>query len=84
MDYLLPVASDIPRIEIEHLEIPAPDIPGGLKGAGEAGTIAAAAVVASAVSDALGVEIDELPLDPEAVWRLGRGPAARSRPVRSR
>jgi carbon-monoxide dehydrogenase large subunit len=72
MDYLLPVAPDIPSIEIEHLEIPAPDIPGGAKGAGEAGTIAPAAVLASAVSDALGIEVDELPLDSEAVWQLWR------------
>jgi carbon-monoxide dehydrogenase large subunit len=73
MDYLLPVAPDLPAIEIEHMEIPAPDIPGGMKGAGEAGTIAPAAVLAGAVSDALGVQVHELPLDPDAVWRLWRG-----------
>jgi len=76
MDYLLPVAPDIPAIEIEHMETPAPDIPGGAKGAGEAGTIAPAAVLAGAVSDALGVEVDELPLDPETVWRLWAAQAA--------
>jgi carbon-monoxide dehydrogenase large subunit len=72
MDYLLPLAPDIPRVEIEHLETPAPDIPGGAKGAGEAGTVAPAAVLAGAVSDALGVEVDELPLDPETVCRLAK------------
>ena len=70
MDYLLPVAPDIPKIEIEHMEIPAPDIPGGMKGAGEAGAIAPAAVLAGAVSDALGAEINELTLDPETVCRF--------------
>lgn len=73
MDYLLPTAAEVPSIEIEHMEIPAPDIPGGAKGAGEAGTLAPAAVLASAVSDALGVEITELPLGPETIWRLAAG-----------
>lgn len=70
MDYLLPTAHELPTIEIAHMEIPAPGIPGGVKGAGEAGTVAPAAVLASAVSDALGVEVLELPLSPEAILRL--------------
>jgi carbon-monoxide dehydrogenase large subunit len=72
MDYLLPTAADVPPIEIEHLEIPAPGFPGGAKGAGEAGTLAPAAVIAGAVSDALGVDVTELPLSPDAVWRLAK------------
>ena len=37
MDYPLPTAADLPFIEVHHLETPAPSIPGGFKGAGEAG-----------------------------------------------
>lgn len=75
MDYLLPTACEIPEIEIEHMETPAAGIPGGMKGVGEAGTVAPAAVLANAVANALedqGVAVNELPLDPERVWRHAR------------
>lgn len=73
MDYLLPTALDVPPVEIEHLETPATGIPGGMKGIGEAGIVAPAAVLAGAVADAVGTsgpELDRLPLDPERTWRL--------------
>jgi carbon-monoxide dehydrogenase large subunit len=73
MDYLLPTAADVPDIEIELLETPAPDVPGGMKGAGEVGILAPAAVLANAIADALsplGVEVNELPLDPSRIWQL--------------
>ena len=43
MDYAVPTAADLPPIEVHHLETPAPDLPGGFKGAGEAGTAGAPA-----------------------------------------
>ena len=67
MDYLVPTAPEVPRLELEHLEIPAPDSPNGAKGVGEGGTLAPPAAIANAVSDALGVEMNELPLTPERV-----------------
>lgn len=73
MDYLLPTAADVPDIEIELLETPAPDVPGGMKGAGEVGILPPAAVLANAIVDALsplGVEVNELPLDPSRIWQL--------------
>ena len=73
MDYVLPTAADVPDIELELLETPASDVPGGMKGAGEVGILPPAAVLANAIADALsplGVEIDELPLDPCRIWRL--------------
>jgi aerobic carbon-monoxide dehydrogenase large subunit len=73
MDYLLPTAADVPEIELELLETPAPDVPGGMKGAGEVGILPPTAVLANAIVDALsplGVEVDELPLDPSRIWRL--------------
>jgi aerobic carbon-monoxide dehydrogenase large subunit len=72
MDYLLPTAVEIPDIEIEHLETPAPEIPGGMKGLGEAGTVAPAAVLGNAVADALSpfsARVTTLPLDPDRLWR---------------
>lgn len=54
MDYLLPTASEIPPFTIDHLETPAPGVPGGMKGVGEAGTIPPYPAIAGAVDDALG------------------------------
>ncbi|HEX4805788.1 MAG TPA: xanthine dehydrogenase family protein molybdopterin-binding subunit [Conexibacter sp.] len=81
MDYLMPTAHDVPRLEVEMTETPTPFIPGGMKGMGEAGTLAPAAVLANAVADALGLEdgVDTLPLDPERVWTLARETAERAR-----
>jgi carbon-monoxide dehydrogenase large subunit len=71
MDYLLPTAGEVPRIEVLVTEdAPTPLTPLGAKGAGEGGTAAAGAAVANAVSDAIGAEVTELPLHPERVLRL--------------
>ena len=48
MDFLMPYASEVPHIEIDHLETPSPLNPLGIKGAGEAGVIPSAAVFAAA------------------------------------
>ncbi len=78
-DYLLPTANDLPNLRIVHLETPAPDVPGGFKGVGEGGTLASPAVVANALSDALGVELNTLPGTPERMLRLWQSaPAARA------
>ena len=68
MDYLLPTSLDVPRIEIGHHVTPSPLNPLGIKGAGEAGAIPAAAVFAQAVENALAhhnLEILEIPLSPK-------------------
>jgi carbon-monoxide dehydrogenase large subunit len=67
MDYLVPTAAELPSMEIEHLEIPSPDSANGAKGVGEGGTLGPPAAIANAVSDALGVEVNELPLTPDRV-----------------
>jgi len=69
LDYLLPTATDVPMIEIGHVETPAPG-PGGYKGVGEGGAIGAPPAVVNAVADALaplGVTITELPVTPSAI-----------------
>lgn len=73
MDYLVPTAVDVPRVEIAHFESPSPHTPGGIKGMGEGGAIAPPAAIANAVADALapfGVRVNEIPLTPERVLRL--------------
>jgi len=65
MDYLLPTATDVPPMAIDHLETLSPRNPLGLKGVGESGTLPVAAVIASAVDDALsasGVRVTRVPL----------------------
>jgi CO/xanthine dehydrogenase Mo-binding subunit len=71
MDYLLPTAGEAPHVDVLVTEdAPSPLSPLGIKGAGEGGTTAAGAAIANAVSDALGVEVDRLPLTPERVCLL--------------
>jgi carbon-monoxide dehydrogenase large subunit len=73
MDFLLPTALDVPRIESAHLVTPSPLNPLGIKGAGEAGAIPVGALFAQAVENALGMEafeITEIPLSPNRLWDL--------------
>jgi CO/xanthine dehydrogenase Mo-binding subunit len=70
MEFLMPYATEIPEIEIEHIETPSPLNPLGVKGAGEAGVIPVGAVIASAVEEALGVPITEMPLSPLKLFEL--------------
>ncbi|MBA0127178.1 xanthine dehydrogenase family protein molybdopterin-binding subunit [Haloechinothrix sp. YIM 98757] len=75
MDYLIPSATDIPPFHFYHQETPAPHIPGGMKGLGEAGTIAGVSVVGSAIDDALsdlGVTVCEFPMTPPRLLELIR------------
>jgi carbon-monoxide dehydrogenase large subunit len=69
MDYLVPTAAELPALEIDHLEIPSPDSANGAKGVGEGGTLGPPAAIANAVSNALGVEVNELPLTPDLVTK---------------
>jgi carbon-monoxide dehydrogenase large subunit len=73
-DYLLPVAVDIPAIEVHHVETPSTRNPLGIKGAGEAGTIPAQAAIAGAVEHALGdgVVVRTCPLTPARVWEMAQ------------
>jgi carbon-monoxide dehydrogenase large subunit len=75
MDYAVATATDVPSIEMHHLETPAPEIAGGFKGAGEAGVTGAPAAILNAVNDALapfGVMLTDQPITPERVMRALR------------
>jgi len=76
-DYLVPSAAEIPTIETHRTVTPSPSNPMGVKGIGEAGTIAATAAVVGAVCDAVGARDLDMPLQPETVWRaIDRGGAS--------
>ena len=82
VDYALPTAAEVPTFETDRTETPSPVNSLGVKGIGEAGTIAASPAVLNAVVDALrpfGVDYIDMPLTPMRVWQAidaakGNGP----------
>jgi aerobic carbon-monoxide dehydrogenase large subunit len=73
MEYAVPKADFMPRIELDRTETPTDVNPLGVKGVGEAGTIASTPAVVNAVVDALaplGIRHLDMPLTPERVWRV--------------
>jgi carbon-monoxide dehydrogenase large subunit len=73
VDYLIPSAADLPHFDTGRTETPATSNPLGVKGVGEAGTIASTPAVVNAVVDALrpfGINDIDMPASPERVWRL--------------
>lgn len=74
-DYLVPSAADLPTFTTDRTETPATSNPMGVKGVGEAGTIASTPAVVNAIVDALrpyGVHDVRMPCTPERVWRAMR------------
>jgi len=76
MEYAVPTAAMLPSYELDHTVTPSPVNPMGVKGAGEAGTIASAQAVMNAVIDALtpfGIKHFQMPATPERVWKAMQG-----------
>jgi aerobic carbon-monoxide dehydrogenase large subunit len=77
MDYLVPMAAEMPDIEVDHVVTPTSDSELGAKGAGEAGTAGAPGCVMNAVNDALrplgAPPITQMPITPERVLKALRG-----------
>jgi carbon-monoxide dehydrogenase large subunit len=72
-EYLLPGSTDVPHVELHHMETPSPLNPIGVKGAGEGGTIPAIAAIIAAIENALtpfGVKISEAPITPGRLVHL--------------
>lgn len=69
-DYLMPLAPEIPPIDLHHIETPTSLTPLGAKGMGEGGAIGPPAAIANAVADALKVRVSATPLTALAIWRL--------------
>jgi carbon-monoxide dehydrogenase large subunit len=81
VDYALPSAADVPSYETDRTETPSPVNSLGVKGVGEAGTIASSPAVLNAVIDALrplGVGFMNMPLSPMRVWEAIQGARASS------
>jgi carbon-monoxide dehydrogenase large subunit len=75
LDYTLPTAVDVPRLEIEHQETPSPFTPLGTKGVGESGVTAPLGALCGAVENAfpeLKLRFTQMPLTPQRVWRALR------------
>jgi aerobic carbon-monoxide dehydrogenase large subunit len=73
MDFLIPYATEVPRVDVFHTETPSPNNPLGIKGLGEAGVIPVNAVIANALSDALDFPIDTMPVSPLALFEILHG-----------
>jgi carbon-monoxide dehydrogenase large subunit len=79
LHYLYPSTTDVPALSLHTIETPSTVSVGGVKGVGEAGTIAAPAAIVNAVTDALspfGVVVEQTPITPEYLRRLLRAAEA--------
>lgn len=83
-DYLIPTAADVPEVRIALLECGDGTGPFGAKGVGEPSFIPAAAAVRNAVVDALGVEVDRLPMTPAGLVAILGGRHRLARVLRRR
>jgi carbon-monoxide dehydrogenase large subunit len=73
VDYLVPSAADVPEMTLARTTTPSPSNPMGVKGIGEAGTIAASAAIVNAAVDALsglGVRHIDMPMQPSRIWQV--------------
>jgi CO/xanthine dehydrogenase Mo-binding subunit len=67
LDYRMPVASDLPKLDTVIIEIPNPKHPQGVRGVGEVPLVPGLAAVANAIHGALGTRLDSLPMSPPKV-----------------
>ncbi len=67
LDYRIPVASDLPNIDVVLVEVPNPNHPFGVKGVGEVNIVPVMAAIANAIQQATGRRLTELPMSPPRV-----------------
>ncbi len=67
LDYRVPVASDLPRIEAVMVEVPNPRHPFGARGVGEVPIVPPMATVGNAIRAAIGIRMHDLPMSPPKV-----------------
>ena len=67
LDYRIPVASDLPNIDVVMVEVPNPNHPFGVKGVGEVNIVPPMAAIANAIKQATGKRLTELPMSPPKV-----------------
>jgi CO/xanthine dehydrogenase Mo-binding subunit len=73
VEYAMPTIDRMPPVDLEIVEVPAPDGPFGAKGVGEPPVIAVPPAVANAIAAASGARMRELPMTPMRVWEALRG-----------
>ena len=66
----MPVASDVPMIGTEIVEVPNPRHPYGLRGVGEVPVVPTMAAIANAIGDCIGIRPQELPMSPPRILKL--------------
>jgi carbon-monoxide dehydrogenase large subunit len=84
LDYTLVSATEVPKVELFHIQTPSPLNPLGAKGAGEGGTIPAPAAIANAIEDALrplGARINRAPVTPARIVDAIQAAAVVGEPV---
>jgi CO/xanthine dehydrogenase Mo-binding subunit len=69
LDYRMPTALDVPKIDCVIVETPVPNVPYGVRGVGEVPIVPPAAAVANAIARAIGVRLTRMPMTPERVLR---------------
>jgi aerobic carbon-monoxide dehydrogenase large subunit len=72
LDYGIPRADTLPRVNVDFSPVPSPTNPLGAKGVGEGGTVASTPTVMNAILDAvapLGITDVPMPATPERIWR---------------
>ena len=73
LDYRIPVASDLPRIDTVILEIPNPGHPYGVRGVGETPIVPPLAAMSNAMSRAIGLRLHALPMSPPRILKALSG-----------
>ena len=69
LDYRIPVCSDLPFIDTKILEIPNPLHPYGVRGVGETSIVPPLAAIGNAVSNAVGVRMNHVPMSPPRILK---------------
>jgi CO/xanthine dehydrogenase Mo-binding subunit len=70
LDYRMPVASDVPMIGTQIVEVPNPRHPYGLRGVGEVPVVPTMAAIANAIGKCIGVRPQSLPMSPPKLLKL--------------
>jgi CO/xanthine dehydrogenase Mo-binding subunit len=81
LDYRIPVCSDLPFIDTKILEIPNPGHPYGIRGVGETSIVPPLAAIGNAVSNAVGVRMNHVPMSPPRILKAIKAARAAEKQV---
>jgi len=69
LDYRMPTSLDLPMIETIVVEVPNPGHPYGVRGVGEVPIVPPLAAIGNAISHAVGIRLNDLPMSPPKVLK---------------